>query len=887
MRQTLRRLWRFLRRERYAADLDDEIRLHLDLRATELRRRGLNAADAAAAARRRFGHVTTMTERSREEWGFGVVEQLWQDLRFAARRLRHRPGFSIPVIAVLALGAGATTAVFSAVDAVLLRSLPFVEPHRLVSLTNVGVPFAEESGERDGARSLDFSDVAAMPEVFSQVAAYASGGLNLEDPERPVRVRAGVVTATFFATLGARPMLGRGFTDEEGRPGGPLAVILSHRLWGVQYGGADVLERRITLHGRPYTVVGVMPPGFTFPQESDLWVPMSVPTTAQTFEPFRGWLPSSVIARVRDDVSLATAATQTLVRWQQVMAPAKGEVRGWLNETVEEVRRQGAVVPLQRELVGDRRRPLLVLFGATALLLLIGCANVANLLLCDAATRRREIALRGVLGASRSRVMRQLLAESALLSLAGATTGVLASPLALRALGAMLPTSLAGLAGARIDLRVLSFATLLAIVTTLVSGLWPAAGMARGDASDAIRLGGGHGATATVGRARRSLVVVEMALTVMLLVAAGLMLRSLHRLMSEDAGMDPRQVATLEMAFPRATPPADRLRVLRGAIERLSGQPGLVAAGAVNDLPLRGGGGLAVTLHIPDAPPLPAGERRYARQLFASGGYFAAMGIPLLGGRTFLPADDGQRGDVAVISKRAADEWWPGLDPIGRTFSVTMNGPPITVIGLVADVREGRLEREPTPQLYYSMYASPPANAAIVVRGPLAPAVLEARLTEAVRATAPLQAVYNVRMMEEVISAAVAPRRTNTILIALFAVLAVLLSALGVYAVVAYGVAQRRREFGIRAALGATTRDLLALVSGESSRFVALGVVIGLAGAWAASRVLTALLYEVDARDAATFVSVPFVLLLPAALATLVPAIRATRVNPADVTRVD
>jgi ABC-type antimicrobial peptide transport system permease subunit len=252
-----------------------------------------------------------------------------------------------------------------------------------------------------------------------------------------------------------------------------------------------------------------------------------------------------------------------------------------------------------------------------------------------------------------------------------------------------------------------------------------------------------------------------------------------------------------------------------------------------------------------------------------------------------VPADDGQGGEVAVISQRAAVEWWPGRDPIGRTFSVAINGPPITVIGLVADVREARLERDPTPQLYYSMYASPPANAAIVVRGPLAPDVLEARLTEAARVTAPMQAVYNVRMMEEVLGAAVAPRRTNTMLIALFAALALLLSALGVYAVVAYGVAQRRREFGIRAALGATGRDLLALVSGELSRAIGLGIVIGLAGAWAAAGLLRALLYEVGPRDPGTFVAAPLFLLLPAAVATLVPAFRAMRVNPAEATRAD
>jgi putative ABC transport system permease protein len=883
--ELVRRLWYMIRRERYVSELEEELRLHVQLRAEAMQAAGLTAEQASAEARRRFGNVTNTTEASREVWGFGTLDQLLQDVRFAARRLRARPGLSAPVIVVLALGIGATTAVFSAVDAAMLRSLPFPRDHELVTLTNVNVPFALEGGERNQGRLLDLSDVAAMTDVFSGVAAYASGGLNLSDPDRPQRVSAGVVTTGFFETLGATPLAGRVFTAEEGVPNGPPAVILSHALWRRQFGGAPMVGKSIPLHGRPHTVVGIMRPGFDFPGESDLWIPMSVPTTFATFEPFRGFLPSHVVARMRPGFPVEAAGAQVLSRWLQVAQPARGERRANLDQWIDEVRAKGAAVPLHRQLLGDRRTALLVLLGTTALLLMIACANVANLLLSDAAMRRREIAVREALGATRLRIVRQLLAESALLAAAGAIVGILLAPALLTVLRAMLPASLAGVAPAQLDLRVLGFAAALAITTSIVFGLWPAIGATRGDASDAIKSGGGHGATAGVGRVRRALVVVEVALTAMLLIAAGLMLRSFDRLMGEKTGMNPSQVATLETSFPRNTSEGERDRILNGVIDRLSGQPGIVAAGAVNDLPLRGGGGISVTIDVPGAPALKPDEARMARILYASSDYFAAMGIERLRGRTFT-SSDANGPQVAIISNAMAEEYWPGVDPVGRYVTYRGDTSRITVVGVVADVRESALDRDPIPQMYQPIDAGAP-NAAIVVRGTLPPARLIARLTDAMRAVAPAQAVYNVRTMEEVVGASVLPRRTNTILIALFATLALVLSALGVYAVVAYGVAQRARELGIRAALGATGRDLLMLVSGEMVRIVALGIAIGLVGAWGLSRVLSSLLYEVDPRDPTTFVVVPLVLVLPAVVATIVPALRGARVSPTEVMRLD
>jgi len=380
-------------------------------------------------------------------------------------------------------------------------------------------------------------------------------------------------------------------------------------------------------------------------------------------------------------------------------------------------------------------------------------------------------------------------------------------------------------------------------------------------------------------------VVVEVALTVMLLIAAGLMLRSFQRLMAEKTGMNPDQVATLETSFPSSTPGVEQRRIIDGVVDRLSRQPGVIAAGAVNDLPLRGGGGISVAINVPGAQPLDHGEPRFARFLFASGGYFDALGIAKLRGRTFSPRD-ATGPQVAVISAAMAEQFWPGVDPLGRYFTFRPDTTPITVIGVVADVRESALDTPPWPQMYRPIDLGS-QNVAIVVRGTLPARALTATLTDAMHTVAPGQPVYNVRMMEQVVGASVLPRRTNTALIALFAGLALVLSALGVYAVVAYAVAYRTRELGIRAALGATGRDLLTLVSREMIGVIAFGIVAGLAGAWALSRVLSSLLYDVNPRDPATFIVVPLLLLLPAVVATLIPALRAVRVDPTQVMRAD
>lgn len=886
-----RRLRLFFSRDRATADLKDEMRLHRELRAESLRATGVSDQLASAAARRHFGNTLILQEASRDMWGFGSLDDVRQDLRYAVRRLRQRPGFTLSIVAVLALGIGATTAMFSAVDAAMLRPLPFPQPSQLVTLPQIRVPFDPGPGQTfrpSPNHHLDLTDVTGMRSQFSHVAAWAAGGLNLSDPERPRRLNTGVVTADFFNTIGVPPAVGRAFLADDGKPGAPRVAMLSYELWQQQFGGKDVLRQTMLLNNKPYQIVGVMPRGFSFPKESDVWIPMSVPTTFETFEAFRGYLPSQVIARMAPGVSVELASNQLVAQWLLGLSkdPAAAKDSD-IPVIVSELRQTGAAQPLQYSLMGDRRTALIVLLGATGLLLLIACANVTNLLLSQAIARRREIAVREVLGATRVRVVRQLLTESLLLALGGAMLGLCLAPASLGFLRVLLPTGLAGVSPARVDLRVLGFATILALVTSIAFGLWPAVRMSGGALGETIKSGGGHGTTSGgANRLRRGLVAVELALTVTLLVGAGLMLRSFKQLMGVDRGIDVEHVGTLEMSFPAsAGARGNRLRLLEPVLERLHATPGISAAGLVNNLPLGGTGGILLSIAVDGVPPSKDDDRPGPLYLIASGGYFKALGIPIIRGRAFTVADDSLAPSTAVISARMAKLYWPGANAVGRTFHM---GPEVvTVVGIAHDVRESKLDAEPHPQMYFSIFRQPPSSVTLVARGSLPAQALLGAMQAAVRAVDPSQAVFRVRTMDDVLRTSVAPRRTNTLLISLFAALALVLASLGVYAVMAHGIAQRTREFGIRSALGASGPDLLSLVSREMVWTAGLGLAAGILTAWLLARVAESMLYGVTAHDTTTFVAVPLILLVPVAIATILPARRTLRVNPAEVMRAE
>jgi putative ABC transport system permease protein len=885
-----RRLWFLLNRDRVAAELEEEMRLHRDLRAAKLADAGASVSDAAAEARMRFGNVGAIEEQSHDAWGLRWVEHAVSDARFALRRLRHRPAFAFSTIAVIALGIGATTAVFSAVDAALIRPLPFLRPSELVSLTSVRIPSATEASRAPGdPHSVEITALDSMPDLFASVAAFATGGLNLSDNTHPRRVTVGVVSSGFFKTLGVSAKQGRTFDESEGKPDAGHVVILSDALWRTQFGSEDVLGRQIDLNGDRYTVVGIMPSRFSFPSESELWIPLSIPTTSKTFQPFRGYLPTEVIARLAPGVSRETVSNRLVAMWVQAATPRGNRPRYNIDDVVDDVRANGAAGELRQTLVGDRRRALLVLMGATVLLLLIGCANAANLLLSDGASRGREVALRAVLGASSERIMRQFLVESCALAITGAFVGVAIAPVALGVLRAAMPSDLAGVADASLDMRVLIFATLVALVTGVAFGFWPAISAVRGNRAETIKAGGGAGGTTLgIGSARRLLIVAELALTIVLLIGAGLMLKSLGRLMSQRLGLNPQNVGTAELTFAGNGGWARQLAVMHAILDRLSADPAIAGAGVVNDVPLRGNGGISVLIDIAGAPKRAKGSPRFARFLFASGGYFKAMGIPLVRGRTFTASDTKDAPPTVIISETMAKRWWPGVDPIGQTFRLsgdTVNH--FTVVGIVGDVRDAGLDRNMAPQLYLSIDRGAPQSMGIVARGSLSSSALLSRIESAVRAADPSQPVYNLRMMESVITKSVAPQRTSTTLIAAFGALALAVSAFGVYAVVSYSVSRRAREFGIRSALGATGINIAGLVGRELFSAIVIGTALGLLGAWVLSRVLQSMLFGVGVHDFSTFAVVPFVLAVPALVAMLPPARRAARINPADVMRAE
>ena len=872
------------------ADVDEELRFHLAMREQHYLERGLPPEEARAAAMRKFGNLELHRRQLRRQDSRRLRRERWsermgewtQDLRYAFRMLWHHRGFSAAVVATLALGIGATTAIFSAVDAALLRPLPFLEPERLVELRNVTLPFAPRGGEETSNATPNVRTVGALTNVYSDVAAYAVGGLNLSGIGAPLRIKVGVVTEAFFRTLGARIQQGRTFSPQEGRPDNTAVAVISHGLWQREFGGQVAVGRTVRLNGKAYQVIGIMAPGFRFPEDADLWIPLTVPMTFASFEPFRGWIPSVSIARLAPGVSREVAADRLRVLWRAMPADQLKDLQGVITEPLRD---------LQGSLVGDRRTPMLILLGATGLLLLIACVNATNLLLAHAAMRERELAVRTVLGASRGRLIRQLLVQSLVLSLAGAALGLLLAYATLGLVGGLLPREMTELAAPTLDGRLLAFAIGLAIITGLGFGVLPALGAAKADAQSVMKSGGGHGSTAARrGRTRRVLVTAELALALMLLAGSGLMLRSFSAVLATDPGFVAERVATLQMTLDRTSYPRSgaRLAMLQRLLDRIRGIPGIEAAGVINDLPMSGVGGISIQVDPEEGNLAARFPDRAARYLKADAGYFRTMGIRLLQGRLMRASDDSLAPAVMVVSARMAGEVWPGQNPLGKRIKLL---DPDTVgwrsvIGVVSEVRE-KPDEDARWQMYYPITEDSPNLVAVVVRGTLPVREMLSTLRNAVQEVDPSQPIYAVRTLAELRHASLTTRRSNTTLITAFGALALLLAVVGVYGVMAYGVTLRTRELGIRAALGAGRADLIGLVLGEGVRVAAIGVGIGLAGTFALSRLLQGLLFGVGPSDPVAIAGAAIALVAPVLIATLIPARRAARADPVEVMRAE
>ncbi len=871
------------------ADIDDELRFHLEMRERDFLAAGMAPDAASEAARARLGDLDEVARKLRRHdidrhvrfRRDELMHEVTQDIRYGARKLIQTPRLSIIVIGVLALGIGANTAIFSAVDAAMLRSLPFPEAHRLVAVRDIHVTTRDPSGETFPKAGPDYLDLAAMDGVFDRLGLYASGGLNLTGGHEPQRVSVGLVSPGIFETLGARPLLGRPFVPAEGAWDAPDVVVLSEELWRRQFGGdSSVIGRRVELNGTRHEVVGVMPASFAFPARSELWIPFPVPFNPRRMEAFASVRTESIIARLAPSVTLA----QARARIRGLHEPYR---RGTPDADASEV--QETVLPLQERLIGRRGTALLILLGATVLVLLTACANVANLLLASALHRQREIALRAMLGATRWRLVRQLLTESVLLALAGALAGLLVAWLSLGLLRTLTPPALAALAAPQLDGRVLGFSLLIAVGTAVLFGLWPALGATHDDGTQVIRSSGMATTLARRGtRLRNLLVVTEVALAVVLVIGAGLMLRSFRALLDTDLGMRTERTATAELTLPGTRfPSADsRARFIAAVLERLAAVPGITAAGAVNTLPLRGSGMTAQRLTRDATGKDEKASFAFAEYLQVSPGYFAAMGIPVLRGRSLSVQDDSTT-PVIVLSALAAKKLWPDTDPIGQRVRLPRPGQPRTVVGVVGDVRSFAVDEDMEPQMYLPIAERSQDNVTFVARGEADPNALLAQMRAAIRDVDPDQAVYNLRAMNDVIAASVEARRTNTVLIVVFGVLALVLAALGVYGVMAYVVGQREHEIGIRVALGAQPGDVVGLVLRQGVMLSLAGIVLGLVGAYWLTGLLTTLLYGVTAKDPMTFVGATAVLLGAAMLAILLPAARASRIEPMEALRAE
>jgi putative ABC transport system permease protein len=805
------------------------------------------------------------------------MDALRQDLAYAWRMLVRGRGFTALALVALALGIGANTAVFSIVDGVLLRPLPYPEPDRLAMLTlTLPDPVPATPG--------DFTGWSERNDVFTAMAAFHSQPYALLGgaPEILGGVRA---SAELFSVLGIAAAHGRTFLPEEDRPGGAQVVVLGHAVWQRRFAGDPaIVGRSITLDDQPYTVVGVMPEGFQFPRRAELPAGFQFPLDVDVYTPLaltpeqaanRGREYLAVVARLAPGVSI-----------EQAQSGMSATAARLAEELPASMRDRGVRVVALREQVLARVEPaLFMLLGAVALVLLIACANVANLVLVRASARSKEMAIRAALGAARGRVIRQLLTESLVLSLAA---GVLAFLLALwgvEALRALLPDTVPRAADIGVDVRVFGFTLLVSLVTGVLFGLAPALQASTPRLTPALQEGGRTDGESGSRRLRALLVVGEVALALVLLAGAGLLLRSFVHLSSVDSGVDTRNLLTVDVRLPRSryTPPR-QAAFFDELVTRLRALPGVRAAASIYPLPLSGADeGAALQI---DGRAVKPDEHLVAGPRWVSHGYFEAMGIPLVRGRVFRATDDADATRMVVINEAAAKAYWPDGDPIGQRVAAYGMGWR-EIIGVIKDVHHTGLDVPARPEIYFPFPQFPSPMMTLVLRTDAEPRSLVGGVQAAVRSIDPDQPTTNVRTMDELLSRSVAPRRFPLLLLATFAGLALVLAAVGIYGVMSCLVSQRRHEIGIRMALGAEARDVRRLVVGQGMRLVVVGLVLGALGALALTRVLRGLLFAVSATDPATFVAVAALLVLVALAACWIPARRATRIDPLAALRYD
>ncbi len=804
------------------------------------------------------------------------MEALLKDIQYGVRGLLKQPAFTALVIVTLALGIGASTSIFSVVNTVLLRPLPYAQAERIAVIQELN-----QAGKRGQVTPANFLDWREQNTVFAHLAALLTRPANLSVGDQAERVDLAMTSANFFDVFGAQPTLGRLFIPSDEQAGHAPVVVISHSLWQRRYGGdSELIGKPITLDGRPYTVIGIASAKFHYPDKTDVWIPpfSRVPTLSERMDPtqVRGFGFLSAVGLLKPGVSVEQAGAE--------METITARLRQQYPETNN--RRFNRVVGLHKDLVGETGGMLLLLLGAVTFVLLIACANVANLLLAGAASRHKEMAIRSALGASRWRVVQQLLTESTVLAIAGGALGLVMAVWGVAFMTRLLPKDFPRLADISIDWRVLGFTLVASVLTGILFGLAPALQFAKGDVQESLKESGrGTAGSRRHNRLRNLLIVGEVALSVVLLAGAGLLFRSFLQLQSVNAGFTPQQVLTARLtpSGPRYAQDADYMSFYTQVMQRVTELPGVQAVGVINTLPLSKGptGGFRVE----GRPPETRDKWPQTNYRGVSADYFRAMNIPIVQGRPFTEQDKENTPLVIIINQAAARRDFPNEDPIGKRINLGGNNPqgqPIwwEIVGVSADIRNLELREEPSPEFYTSLLQDAWSGMSLVVRSSVEPASLAGDVRRIVADVDKSAPVSEVKTMEHIVQESVTQPRFNLFLLGLFGGIALLLSAAGIYGVTAYTVTQRTHEFGIRMALGAQVGDVLRMILRQGMLVIGIGVVIGLIASFALTRLLKSLLFGVSVTDPLTFVGITVVLMLVALLACYIPARRATKVDP-------
>ena len=857
-------------------DLDRELQAHLECEADEQRERGLSGEEAAFAARRALGNIAHIKEDVRAVSPWSAVDDFAQDLRYGLRMLRKHPAFAIVAAVTLALGVGATTAIFSIVDAVLLRPLPYADVDRLAMVwENVNLP--AYTNAQNTPSPGNFRDWRDRNSTFVDLAAIRAGNWNLTDGGDPIRVEGENVSASLFRLLQIEPLVGRLFTPDEDAAGAGHVALLGHALWTDRFASnPNIVGQTIHLNDVPYTVVGVLPRGFHFPDPTDqLYVPLGL-TPQQLANHGSHFL--RVVGRLKPGVTLP-----------QAQADLDGVARRLTAEFPQSNTGVGVtVVALPEQIVGDVRAPLLIMLGVVAFVLLMVCANIGNLLLARASAREREFAVRAALGATRVRLLRQMLAESVLLSAIGGVAGLALAYFGVEALRALAPSTLPRIDDIKVNGAVAAFDVAVALAAGILCGLVPALQVRRADVADALKDEARASTARGHVRARNLLIVAETALGVVVLVGAGLLLRTFVHLTRLPVGFDSERVLTFSVALPPgryATEP-QRTAFYARLSERLQATAGVASASAISFLPLSMQGRTTAVSAEGDVPAELPSQARFVDFRSVAPGYFRTMSIPIRAGRDVAWSDTPAARPAVVVSETPARTFWPNQDPLGKWIKRGRpqdDVPKLIVVGVVGDVRQLDLIRMPRPAVYFPAAQDQGTGDTLrdwVVRTSDDPMSIAAQVRAAVWALDPTLPVTRIQPMERVRSAVTATQQFNLLLVGLFAILALVLAAIGLYGVTSYSVEQRTRELGIRVALGARRAELLRLVLAQGTRLAVIGLVAGTIAALALTRFMTALLFGVGARDPLTFAGVALLLLAVSLVASFIPAHRATRVDP-------